>query len=203
MVEFTAQHNEQDEQKHQKNQKDAHQISFEPTPNPATMKFNLPFQVTEEGFEMTSAQETDRSPLASKIFGFPWTSSIFIGPQFITVTKQDWVDWSVLAEPLAGLILEHVNSGEAIVVAVAKTNEIEENDSAVVREIKKIINNEIRPMVALDGGDIVFRRYENQIVYLQLKGSCAGCPSSTATLKDGIQMRLKQAFPEIQDVQEA
>lgn len=175
-------------------------ISIEATPNPATMKFKFPFQITDSGFECPNALETDRSPLASKIFGFPWASSVFIGNDFVSVTKQDWVDWSYLAEPLAGLIQEHVESGQPIVVEFTAKNEDDENDHPVVRQIKSIINTEIRPVVALDGGDIVFSHYEDQVVYLHMKGSCAGCPSSTATLKEGIEVRLKEALPEIREV---
>ncbi len=178
-------------------------IAYESTPNPATLKFNLPFQVTSQGFEVPSAQETERSPLAAKIFGFPWTSSVFIGPDFVTVTKQDWVDWEILAEPLSRLIQEHLDAREPIVVEVAHlatANDEDPNDSPLVKEIKQTINREIRPVVALDGGDIVFNRYENQIVYLHMKGSCAGCPSSQATLKDGIEGRLKELYPEIKEV---
>lgn len=176
-------------------------VLIETTPNPATMKFKFPFQVTEVGFECANVQETDRSPLAAKIFGFPWTSSVYVGPDFITVTKQDWVEWAYLAEPLAGLIQEHLDEGLPVVVEISefKTEE-DENDSPVVKQIKYVLNNEIRPAVALDGGDIIFNKYEDQVVYIHMKGACAGCPSSTATLKQGIEVRLKEAVPEIREV---
>lgn len=178
-------------------------VTFEATPNPATLKFNLPFEVTNVGFECASAQDTERSPLASKIFGFPWTQSVFIGPNYLTITKQDWVDWNVLAEPLTGLISEHIERGEPIVVEVQDTSsdDSDENDSPIVKEIKALLNREIRPVVALDGGDITFAKFEDDIVYLKMKGACAGCPSSQATLKDGIEVRMKEAFPQIKEVQ--
>ncbi len=177
------------------------QVAIETTPNPSTLKFKFQFQVTNDGFECPTIQDTERSPLAAKIFGFPWTASVYIGPDFITVTKQDWVEWSYLAEPLAGLIQEHIDSGQAIALqAVAPDVDPHENDSPVVRQIKNVINTEIRPVVALDGGDIVFSKYEDHIVYLHMKGACAGCPSSAATLKDGIEVRLKEAIPEIREV---
>jgi len=141
--------------------------------------------------------------LAAKIFGFPWTASVFVGPNFITVTKQDWVDWNILASPLAGLIQEHLTQGEPVVVdieALKADGDISENDSPIVKQIKQIINQQIRPVVALDGGDIVFAKYENNIVYIHMKGSCAGCPSSTATLKQGIEGTLVAAIPEIKEV---
>lgn len=181
---------------------EAIKITFEVTPNPATLKFNLPYEVTKVGFECANAQDTERSPLASKIFGFPWTRSVFVGPDYITITKQDWVDWNVLAEPLSGLIQEHLERGEAVVVDLpeATAEESDENDSPIVKEIKSLLNREIRPVVALDGGDITFSRFENDIVYLRMKGACSGCPSSQATLKDGIEVRLKEAFPQIKEV---
>ncbi|WP_347359416.1 NifU family protein [Bdellovibrio sp.] len=176
------------------------QVSFESTPNPATMKFLLHRKVTDEGFDCPTVQEADRSPLAAKIFGFPWTSSVYVGPDFITVTKQDWVDWELLAHPLSGLIQEHLDRDEPIVVSFIQTEENDENDSPMVRNIKSVLNREIRPVVALDGGDIVFHKYENSVLYIHMKGACSGCPSSTITLKEGIETRMRELFPEISEV---
>lgn len=175
-------------------------VTFEPTPNPATMKFHLHRQVTEEGFDCPSSQEAERSPLASKIFGFPWTSSVYVGPNFITVTKQDWVDWDLLAHPLSSLIQEHLNNNEPVVVEFIAAPEDDPNDSPLVRNIKSILNREIRPVVALDGGDIVFHKYEKPILYVHMKGACSGCPSSAVTLKQGIETRMRELFPEIEEV---
>jgi Fe-S cluster biogenesis protein NfuA len=177
-------------------------VNFEATPNPATLKFNLPFEVTAVGFECPTAQDSERSPLASKIFGFPWTQSVFVGPNYLTITKQDWVDWSVLAQPLTGLIQEHIDRGEPVVVEVQEmsVDDSDENDSQIVKDIKALLNREIRPVVALDGGDITFAKFENDIVFLKMKGACAGCPSSQATLKEGIEVRMKEAFPQIKEV---
>lgn len=174
-------------------------VRFEATPNPQTLKFTLGQTLTDEPAEFKSAQETIRSPLAKKLFGFPWCEGVFIGRDFVTVTKQDWVDWDVLAEPLAGLIGEHIERGEPVLHKPV-ASEAQAEDTPVVREIKKILNEEIRPAVALDGGDIIFNRYENNIVYLYMQGSCAGCPSSTITLKQGIEARLQNAIPEIKEV---
>ncbi len=180
------------------------QISYETTPNPATMKFNVSAQILDKSVDFPSAQEAQRSPLATKLFGFPWTSGVFIGANFVTVTKQDWVDWDILAEPLAGLIQEHLERGEAIYVELPNpdlsTSEENENDSVIVKQIKHILNNEIRPAVALDGGDIEFAGYTEGILSLHMKGSCSGCPSATVTLKEGIETRMKELLPEIKEV---
>lgn len=176
-------------------------VAIESTPNPSTLKFKFNFQVTDSGFECLTSKDTERSPLAAKIFGFPWTASVYVGTDFVTVTKQDWVEWSYLAEPLAGLIQEHIDSGDKIALAPMTVSVAsDENDTPVVKQIKEVINTEIRPVVALDGGDIEFSRYEDNVVYLHMKGACAGCPSSTATLKEGIEVRLKEAIPEIREV---
>ena len=177
-------------------------VTFEPTPNPATMKFMLHQKVSDEGFDCPTAQEAERSPLASKIFGFPWTSAVYVGTDFITVTKQDWVEWDLLAQPLSGLIQEHMDRNEPVVVELKYfgDNEEDANDSPLVRNIKSVLNREIRPVVALDGGDIVFNRLEGNTLYIHMRGACAGCPSSTATLKEGIEVRMKELFPEIHEV---
>ncbi|MFN7454241.1 MAG: NifU family protein [Pseudobdellovibrionaceae bacterium] len=178
------------------------QVTIESTPNPATLKFNLNTQIVESGIDFPTAQETDRSPLAAKLFGFPWTAGVYLGPQFVSVTKQDWVDWDVLAEPLAGLIKEHLERGEGILSEAVEVqgNEFEESDTDEIKQIKTILAREIRPVVALDGGDVVFAKYEDQVLYIQMKGSCSGCPSSQATLKEGIEVRFKELMPSIKEV---
>ncbi|MGZ3773114.1 MAG: NifU family protein [Pseudobdellovibrionaceae bacterium] len=175
-------------------------VTFESTPNPATMKFFLHQEVTSEGFDCPTAEEAERSPLASKIFGFPWTSSVYIGKDFITVTKQDWVEWEFLAQPLSNLIQEHLGNNEPVVIEFIATSENDQDDSQLVRNIKSALNREIRPVVALDGGDVLFYKFENNILYVRMKGACSGCPSSTVTLKEGIEVRMKELFPEIQEV---
>lgn len=175
------------------------EVVIEETPNPQSMKFTVNKEIAENNFSFANSQEAFSSPLASKIFGFPWTESVFIGSNYVTITKQDWVEWEVLAEPLADLIKEHIEDGTPVVMP--QETQIEDgNDSPVVQQIKKILNEEVRPAVAMDGGDIVFSKYENNIVYVYMQGACAGCPSSTYTLKEGIETRLKAAIPEIQEV---
>lgn len=179
----------------------ARKVSSEPTPNPATLKFHLHQKITEVGFDCPSLDESDRSPLAQKLFGFPWTSSVFIGTDFITVTKQDWVEWSVLAEPLCDLISEHLNNQEPVVIQIDLSgSKANENDSPVVKKIKAILDQQIRPVVAMDGGDIVFANYENNILYVKMQGACSGCPSSMMTLKEGVEVRMKELIPEILEV---
>jgi Fe-S cluster biogenesis protein NfuA len=175
-------------------------VTFETTPNPSTLKFLLQRQVTDNAFDCPNPQEAERSPLAAKIFGFPWTSSVFVGQNFITVTKQDWVEWSMSAEPLAGMIQEHLDKDEPVVIELQNLDEDSTNDTPLVKEIKNLLNKEIRPVVALDGGDILFNKFENHILYIHMRGACAGCPSSTATLKDGIEVRMREVFPEIYEV---
>lgn len=178
-------------------------VRSELTPNPQTLRFTVGgLMLTESPAEFKSAKETLNSPLAKKLFGFPWTAGVFIGRDFLTITKQDWVDWETLAEPLCGLIQEHLERNEPVLIKAAETGAVsaESNDTPVVQQIKQILDQEIRPAVALDGGDITFEKYEDQVVYLVLQGSCAGCPSSTMTLKQGVETRLKAAIPEIRDV---
>lgn len=177
-------------------------VRYESTPNPATYKFIFPEALVNETREFTTPQDAEISPLASKIFGFPWTSKVYIGKDFVSITKQDWVDWTVLAEPLNGLIQEHLDKGEKVM------HDFDPNQAAaaeidtdpVVIKLKQIIKNEIQPVVALDGGEIVFHSYKDNVVFIQMKGSCAGCPSSTATLKDGIEVRIKELIPEVKEV---
>ncbi|MGE0527630.1 MAG: NifU family protein [Bdellovibrionales bacterium] len=182
-------------------------VFYEATPNPQSMKFVVTAPIASEAVNFTSVQEAARSPLALKIFGFPWAAGVFIGPSFVTVTKQEWVDWDILAEPLSELIKEHLNRGEPVLVEKATADSADEagnaenpNDLPVVRRIKQILREEIRPAVAMDGGDIVFERYEEGRVYLRMQGACSGCPSSVYTLKEGIETRLREAVPEVREV---
>lgn len=188
-------------------------VRFEQTPNPATMKFLFDQKVTDKTQEFKTSQEAEISPLAAKIFGFPWTSGVFLGPDFMAVTKQDWVDWDVLAEPLSGLIQEHLDRGEPVYLDIDTTvstdgeparagsgNDEDPNDPPLIKDIKRAIARDIRPVVALDGGDIVFNKLQDDILYIQMKGACSGCPSSQATLKEGIEVRMRELFPGIKEV---
>jgi Fe-S cluster biogenesis protein NfuA len=179
------------------------QVTFESTPNPSTLKFLFNQAFLQQTHNFETSQDAAISPLASKLFGFPWTSRVFLGPDFVSVTKQDWVDWDVLAEPLAGLIKEHLERGEPLVHELEVSQDSEEDsidDSEIVRKIKHILKAEIKPVVALDGGDVSFASYKDGILAIQMKGACSGCPSSTATLKEGIEVRFKELLPEIKEV---
>ncbi len=175
-------------------------VTFEPTPNPSTMKFNFGQKISDQSIDFPNVEASEKSPLAAKIFGFPWTSSVFLGEDFVTITKQDWVEWDILASPLAGLLGEHIESGQPVLLQLEASLDETVNDSEIVKQIKRLLQTEIKPVVALDGGDIVFSKYENNILHIHMRGACAGCPSSQATLKDGIEVRMKEAFPEIKEV---
>ena len=182
-------------------------VIAEPTPNPQSMKFvvhqnSAPASLTQEPVAFVDSNESKGSPLAEKLFGFPWMAGVFIGENFVTITKQDWVDWDVLVEPLRALLEEHLNEGLPVLGAGPTASDSNTPDVAdpTVRKIVEFIESEVRPAVAMDGGDILFHKYEDQIVYLRMKGSCSGCPSSTATLRIGIESRLKEFIPEIKEV---
>ena len=176
-------------------------VKWEPTPNPQSLKFILNQPIGGENFEANSPQKAGRSPLASKILGFPWAKSVFLGENFLTVTKEEWVDWDILTEPLSSLIKEHLQEGGKVLLPQPKAaSEIKTDGSDAVQLIRKIIETEIQPAVAMDGGYIDFVSYENKKVYLNLQGACSGCPSSSYTLKEGIETRLRQSLPEIEEV---
>lgn len=175
------------------------QVRYENTPNPATMKFIFPQPIATESAQFLSASETRRSPLAAKIFGFPWVAGVFIGLDFVTVTKQDWVEWDIIAEPLSHLLEEHVVDNQAVLLPEIETIHAGK-ETEQTRLIRQILEEEIRPAVAMDGGDIVFHKYEDQVVYVHMQGACAGCPSSMMTLKEGVESRLKMSIPEIIEV---
>jgi NFU1 iron-sulfur cluster scaffold homolog, mitochondrial len=181
------------------------QISIETTPNPATMNFKFNEKILDSSYEFKNSMEAENSPLAAKLFGFPWMTSIMLGPDFISVTKQNWVDWEVLAEPLAGIILDHIKQDLPLIqeLNIYEDNSTEnENDLPIIKTIKRVLDNEIRPIVAYDGGDVSFASFESDTgkLYLKFKGACSGCPSKSITLKEGIEVRMKELIPEIQEV---
>jgi len=181
-------------------------IQTETTPNPATLKFLPGKAVLPQGtLDLRSKEDAERSPLAAKLFDIPQVSGVFFAQDFITVTKTDG-EWQHLKPAILGAIMEHYLSGEAILKsgASSQTAADEEffdvDDASTVATIKELIETRVRPAVANDGGDITFRGYKDGIVFLNMKGACAGCPSSTATLKNGIENLLRHFVPDVQEV---
>lgn len=181
-------------------------IQTETTPNPNTLKF-LPGQsVLESGSKFyTSRAMAEESPLALSLFQIPGVNAIFLGSDFITITKDAAFDWSLLKADLLTTIMDFLMSGHPIVhqqtSAIAHDSDAEDSD--IIKQIKEMIEIRVRPAVAQDGGDIVFHSFKDGIVYLEMHGSCAGCPSSTLTLKQGIENMLKHYVPEVIAVEAA
>ena len=182
-------------------------IQTEATPNPATLKF-LPGRVVlaDGTFDAPDADAASPSPLASRLFGMPAVSGVFLGYDFITVTKRDG-DWNQLKPAILGEIMEHFMSG-APAVSEGGSQPVQDAeeffdpaDAETVTTIKDLLDTRVRPAVAGDGGDITFRGFRDGIVYLNMKGSCQGCPSSTATLKHGIQNLLRHFVPDVREVE--
>jgi Fe-S cluster biogenesis protein NfuA len=185
-------------------------IQTESTPNPATLKFLPGKEVLVEGTAdfRDPAGAAEASPLAARLFAIPGVTGVFFGYDFITVTK-DGPDWQHLKPAILGAIMEHFMSGQPVmakpgpVVDAAEGEEFyDKADEEIVVTIKELLDTRVRPAVAQDGGDITFRGYDNGTVFLHMKGACAGCPSSTATLKHGIQNLLRHFVPEVQQVEQ-
>jgi len=181
-------------------------IQTESTPNPATLKFLPGRPVMGEGAvaDFPSAETAGRSPLARALFETPEVARVFFGSDFISVTKRDG-DWKHLKPVILGVIMEHFTRGLPLMEGTAEEAEAtyDESDSEVVDQIKELIETRVRPAVAADGGDIIFKGFDGStgIVALHLQGSCAGCPSSTMTLKNGIENMLRHYVPEVTAVE--
>lgn len=177
-------------------------VQTEPTPNPATLKFIPDQSVLASGTaEFKSAEEGQASPLARLIFAVDGVVAVFLGADFITVTKTEDKDWSLLKPHILAAIMDHFLSGlPAIETGAGDKGSSAVLDSEIAKQIHELIETRVRPAVAQDGGDITFDRFDNGVVYLHLKGACAGCPSSTATLKSGIERMLKHYIPEVKEV---
>jgi len=180
-------------------------IQTEATPNPTTLKFLPGRPVLSEGvLDIPSAEEAGRSPLAERLFSVPGVAGVFLGSDFITVTKSD-AEWQHIKPAILGAIMEHFLSGAPVVnegTAAAGADEFfDDKDADIVAQIKELIDTRVRPAVANDGGDITFKGFKDGVVFVNMKGSCAGCPSSTATLKSGVQNLLRHFVPEVTEVQ--
>ena len=181
-------------------------IQTEDTPNPETLKFMPGENVLEKGTEDFSHKDAAKiSPLASRLFEVEGVSRVFLGSDFISVTKSIDLDWNNLKPSILAAIMEHYSSGFPV-LNVSKKNDVEDNnveDTETIKQIKDLLDTRVRPAVAMDGGDITFCSFEEGIVTLQMKGACAGCPSSTATLKMGIENMLRHYIPEVTEVKAA
>ena len=180
-------------------------IQTEQTPNPASLKFLPGREVVELGvLDFTDPERVEASPLARRLFAVEGVTGVFLGADFVTVTKAEGQDWYVLKPAVLGAIMEHYLSGDPVIepdVELADEGGAPaDEDDALVRQIRELIETRVRPAVAQDGGDIIFRGFERGVVYLHMRGSCAGCPSSTITLKNGIENLLRYYVPEVVEV---
>lgn len=181
-------------------------IQTESTPNPDTLKFLPGKTVMPEGvLDFRAADEADGSPLARRLFAVDGVTGVFLGADFVSVSR-DATAWEHLKPAVLGAIMEHYLSGDPVVEGEAGADpapgeeEFDEADAATVAMIKEILDERVRPAVAGDGGDIVFRSYRDGVVHLTMRGACAGCPSSTMTLQMGIQNLLQHFIPEVVEV---
>jgi Fe-S cluster biogenesis protein NfuA len=178
-------------------------VSLEFTPNPNTLKYSVNRELMPRGAaNFTNLKDAEtRSPLATKLFGIDGISGVMIGKDFVTVTKTEAGDWDIVHKGASQTIEKHLGANEPVVIGDETAPSAHNAASGdIEKKIREILDNEIRPAVAMDGGDITFEKFESGVVYLMLQGSCAGCPSSTATLKMGIETRLREAIPEVQEV---
>jgi len=178
-------------------------IQTEQTPNPSTLKF-LPGRVvmSKGTADFAAPDAADTSPLARRLFAVEGVERVFLGADFVTVTKSSDKDWQVLKPSILGGIMEHYTSGEPVMSSPEQAGaESAADDNEIVAQIKDLLETRVRPAVAQDGGDIVFHEFRDGVVYLHMQGSCSGCPSSTATLKMGIENLLKHYVPEVVEVQ--
>jgi Fe-S cluster biogenesis protein NfuA len=179
-------------------------IQTEETPNPATLKF-LPGRpvVTSGTANFTTPEAARISPLAERLFSLPDVQGVFLGTDFITITKSGDSDWYRLKPAILAVIMEHFTAGRPVLLAntvAGAAADGQEDEDEIVAQIKELLETRVRPAVAQDGGDIIFHDFEDGVVYLHMQGSCSGCPSSTATLKAGIENMLRHYIPEVVEV---
>ncbi|MEV8465792.1 NifU family protein [Fluviibacterium sp. DFM31] len=179
-------------------------IQTESTPNPATLKFLPGMTVLESGTaDFPEADSAAKSPLARRIFAVDGVTAVFLGTDFVTVTKKDGTEWDHLKPAVLGAVMEHFQSGDATLDGAAENAGHAAHDgpdSEIVGQIKELLDTRVRPAVAQDGGDITFHGFDRGVVYLHMQGACAGCPSSTLTLKMGIENLLRHYIPEVVEV---
>jgi len=179
------------------------EVSLEFTPNPNTLKFVVNQVLLEKGaLNYTSLETAGNSPLAQKLFHVPGITGVMIGHNFVTISKGDDGEWDKIHQGSVDTITQHLGSGGIVAEGDVSSAPVNHTSASgeTIDKIKKVLDEEIRPAVAMDGGDITFDKYEDGVVYLFLQGSCSGCPSSAMTLKMGIEGRLKELVPEIKEV---
>ena len=180
-------------------------IETEGTPNPATLKFLPGRDVMGEGTaDFAGPDFAARSPLAAALFSLPGVARVFLGSDFVTITKNDLADWQSLRPQVLGAIMEHFVAGRPVIEGQgeAADEDVAPEDQEIVDQIKELLDTRVRPAVASDGGDIVFRGYREGVVRLHMQGACSGCPSSSATLKHGIENMLRHYVPEVLSVEQ-
>jgi Fe-S cluster biogenesis protein NfuA len=179
-------------------------IQTEPTPNPATLKFIPGKTVLGDGtVDFRDKSEATASPLAMRLFEVDGVTGVFLGSDFISVTKSDSDEWQHIKPAILGAIMEHYMSGAPLVESGddgSARERYDEKDEDTVKTIKELLDTRVRPAVANDGGDIVFQGFKDGVVFLHMRGACSGCPSSTATLQHGIENLLKHFCPDVQEV---
>ena len=180
-------------------------IQTEQTPNPATLKFLPGQEVMADGVaDFTEEAASESSPLAKRVFAVEGVTGVFLGRDFVTVTKAEGQDWYALKPAVLGALMEHYKSGDPVIAPDAELNQevggVSDVGDEIVKQIKELIDTRVRPAVAQDGGDIIFHGFEKGVVYLHMRGACAGCPSSTITLKNGIENLLRYYVPEVSEV---
>jgi Fe-S cluster biogenesis protein NfuA len=179
-------------------------IQTETTPNPASLKFLPGRDVLGAGTaDFRDAAQAKISPLAAKLFAIDGVTGVFLGSDFVTITKQADHEWPHMKPAILGAVMEHFLSGQPVMAAeAAEEADVGAGDGAVAAQIRELIDTRVRPAVAQDGGDIIFKGYDKGIVLLQMRGACSGCPSSTATLRNGIENMLRHYIPEIVEVRQ-
>jgi Fe-S cluster biogenesis protein NfuA len=176
-------------------------IQTEDTPNPATLKFIPGVDVMSSGtVHFSSIDESATSPLARRLFAVDGVSGVFLGQDFLSITKDDSREWFTIKPGVLAAIMEHYASGLPVIDSTPDDETAEGEDDETVQQIKHLLDTRVRPAVAMDGGDIVFKSFEEGVVTLYMRGACQGCPSSTATLKMGIENMLRHYIPEVQEV---
>ena len=179
-------------------------LYMEANPNPNSLKFVANFMLVEDGlsFDFPNAESAENSPLAQELFNFSAVERVFIASNFVTVTKSEEVEWPEIQTIIRDHIKQYLEAGKMPVQASFDKDPLfDENDSEIVKKIKGILDEYIRPAVEQDGGAIVFHSFKDGVVKVLLQGACSGCPSSTVTLKAGIQNLLTRMRPEVKEVE--